>query len=214
MSARGSIPLSLCWIEVLWVSGAAGDWEEELNQASFVDQLSLAELCHSKLGPLHPGPGEVLTCKWRTESSKAPWLLTKMLQGPKMVPWDVPLEVQRGRCSVFSLCSYHRLKRASESGIMVMIWTPNTLKRVIHPWYRESLCEHATCKLCKTHWNNVVGAMNKPDYDTLFIPWEDWWIVVMGKRNMRLVLYLAKSMHNNHNNNRELDLSWGSGVCM
>lgn len=44
-------------MEVLWVSGAAGDWEEELNQASFVDQLSLAELCHSKLGPLHPGPG-------------------------------------------------------------------------------------------------------------------------------------------------------------
>lgn len=82
-SARGSIPLTLCWIEVLWVSGAAGDWEEELNQASFVDQLSLAELCHSKLGPLHPEPGEVLTCKWRTECSKAPRLLTKMLQGQK-----------------------------------------------------------------------------------------------------------------------------------
>lgn len=73
-------------MEVLWVSGAAGDWEEELNQASFVDQLSLAELCHSKLGPLHPEPGEVLTCKLLTESSKAPRLLTKMLQGPKTVP--------------------------------------------------------------------------------------------------------------------------------
>lgn len=59
-----AFPCLSCRIEVLWVSGAAGDWEEELNQASFVDQLSLAELCHSKLGPLHPEPGEVLTCKW------------------------------------------------------------------------------------------------------------------------------------------------------
>lgn len=33
-----------------------------------MDQLSLAELCHSKLGPLHPEPGEVFTCKSETES--------------------------------------------------------------------------------------------------------------------------------------------------
>lgn len=47
----------MCCLEVLWVSGAAGDWEEELNQASFVDQLSLDKLCDSKLDPLHPEPG-------------------------------------------------------------------------------------------------------------------------------------------------------------
>lgn len=47
----------MCCLGVLWVSGAAGDWEEELNQASFVDQLSLDKLCDSKLDPLHPEPG-------------------------------------------------------------------------------------------------------------------------------------------------------------
>lgn len=36
----------------------------------------------------------------------------------------------------------------------------------------------------KTQWDNIVGAMNKPDYDTLFIPWEDWQVVVMEKRNV------------------------------
>lgn len=112
-------PVCVCWIEVLWVSGAAGDWEEELNQASFVDQLSLAELCHSKLGPLHPEPGEVLTCKWRAESSKAPRLLSKMLQEPKTVPWDAPLGVRK------HTQPHHRLKCASQSGIMLMIELPS-----------------------------------------------------------------------------------------
>lgn len=51
-------PACIVWIEVLWVSGAAGDCGEELYQASFVDQLSPGKLCHSKLGPLHPEPGE------------------------------------------------------------------------------------------------------------------------------------------------------------
>lgn len=48
-----------------------------------MDQLFLAELCHSKLGSLHPEPGEVLTWKWRTESPEAARLRTKMLYGLK-----------------------------------------------------------------------------------------------------------------------------------
>lgn len=81
-----------------------------------MDQLSLAELCHSKLGPLRPEPGEVLTCKWRTESSKAPRLLTKMLQGRK----KGSLRCTAGGVDTHAT-SLQTVKCASQSGIMLMI---------------------------------------------------------------------------------------------
>lgn len=133
-------PVYFCWIGVLWVSGAAGDWEEELNQASFVDQLALAELCHSKLGPLHPEPGEVLTCKWGTESSKALRLLTKMLQGPTTVPLDV-LMGGRGWVNT-TLQTEVCLTVWTYVNDWASVWTPKSLhpNRIIYGWYGQSLC--------------------------------------------------------------------------
>lgn len=115
---RHSARSHLCvwWMEVLWVSGAAGDWEEELNQASFVDQLSLAQLCHSKLGLLYTEPREVLTCKCRLESSKAPRLPSEMLQSQKWLP-EIHLWGGKGTRQ-----PYWRLKCATQSGIMVKDW--------------------------------------------------------------------------------------------
>ena len=69
---------------------------KNLTRPSFVDQLSLPMLCHSKLGPLHPQSAEVLTCKWATESSPKHRNYSKTLPGLEMVPQD-DLFGMRGR---------------------------------------------------------------------------------------------------------------------
>lgn len=91
-----------------------------------MDQLSLVELCHSKLGPLQPEPGEVFTCKWSTETSKALRLLTEMLEGAE----NGSLTCTTGgvREGPRHLC---RMKCASLPGIMIMTQLPSGHQAVL-----------------------------------------------------------------------------------